>query len=415
MTIFSFFDKDVYLSKRIIYMTKLKMYQDSTFSALLEKYSEFLTDASNKDDLLALGRRIFSAESTESQQRPSINLLKEKEAELQRQAPKSDPKVRSSPSRLGHFQPPPVQNLSQDQINEEIKNLKVKNEQLRERKKDLQSEYQEMQKEYNSLIIVSVTTKEQLQKELKDLRDELARTLIPTRPNIPRSSAPSILPVMEELSKLNKQILDKIESFRQATRDALSHCERTALDRYKPYMEKLLHDIYENAEQLPIDQLIKRFNDSADKVEAEIAQLQNELTNEHSRNENLQLESRQLEERLTAQQEEVSRMKKQQSQLVRDIAKLNQISARTMNSLKETYELLWNADDVSDGPPLSARAVVITPKIKPKNKPIPLKKNASRKNATMTSEMKKPSVKSVEEFIEAEKNDLLHQIQQDQY
>ncbi|EAY09519.1 hypothetical protein TVAG_102680 [Trichomonas vaginalis G3] len=392
------------------------MFQDSTFSALLEKYSEYLTDASNKDDLLALGRRIFSAESTESQQRPSINLLKEKEAELQKQQiPKNEQKVRSSPSRQGHFIPPPVQNLSQDQINEEIKNLKAKNEQLRERKKELQTQYQEMQKEYNQLIIDSVSTKDRLQKELADLRDELARTLVPTRPNILRSNTPSILPVMEELSKLNKQILDKIESFRQATRDALSHCERTALDRYKPYMEKLLHDIYENAEQLPIDQLLKRFNDSADKVESEIAQLQAELTSEHSRNENLQMESRQLEERLTAQQEEVSRMKKQQSQLVRDIAKLNQISARTMNSLKESYELLWNTDDVGEGQASSARAVVITPKVKPKAAPVPLKKIASRKNAAQTNEMKRPDVKSVEAFIENEKNDLLHQIQQDQY
>ena len=180
-------------------------------------------------------------------------------------------------------------------------------------------------------------------------------------------------------------------------------------------MEKLLHDIYENAEQLPIDQLIKRFNDSADKVESEIAQLQAELTSEHSRNENLQMESRQLEERLTAQQEEVSRMKKQQSQLVRDIAKLNQISARMMNSLKESYELLWNTDDVGEGQASSARAVVITPKVKPKAAPVPLKKIASRKNAAQTNEMKRPDVKSVEAFIENEKNDLLHQIQQDQY
>ena len=392
------------------------MAEDNTFSNLLEKYSEYLVDASNKDDLLALGRRIFSAASTESQQRPSINLLREKEEELRKPAQKMEAKARPPISHTAHCRVEPIQNFSQDQINEEIKNLKEKCETLRAKKKDLQKKYKDTQSEYNDLIINSVKVKDSFRNEVNALKNELAEALVHTRPGAHRQEAPSILPVMKELSELNDQILAKISSFRQATKDALSHCERAALDRYKPYMDKLLHDIYENAEQLPIDQLLKRFSDSADNVDDENIKLQRELTIEHTRNENLQLETRQLEERLTAQQEEVNRMKKQQTQLVRDIAKLNEIAAQTMSFLKSEYQHLLSTDEPGDIVPTSARAVVVTPKVATsKGRASALKRDQSKKRIVTVHETKNPNVPSVEEYIEIVKKELQQQIQQGQY
>ena len=377
-----------------------------------------MVDATNKDELLALGRRIFSAASTETEQRPSINLLKEKEAELRRPTPKIEPKVKTATTRVSYSKNEnPLQNLSQEQITEEIKELKEKNETLANHKKDLQQQIIDMQQNYNDLIIDSVKMKKEMKNEILALKKELQETLVPPRPVVAHAQAPSILPVMKELSDLNDQILAKISSFRQATRDALAHCERAALDKYKPYMDKLLKNIYKNAENLPIDQLIERFNDAAEKVEEENKKIQDELTTEHSKNENLQLEARQLEERLNAQQDEVNRMRKQQTQLVRDIAKLNQISAQTMNSLKGEYQRLLTTDEPGDIVPTSARAVVVTPKVnnskkKTTGRASALKKDFSRKKIITVHETKTPAIPSVEEFIDMVKNELEQQIQQ---
>jgi hypothetical protein len=108
---------------------------------------------------------------------------------------------------------------------------------------------------------------------------ELAGPLVRARGDPAEREFSGIATTMRELSDFNSQILQKIGGFKEATRDALAHCERPVLDRYKPNMEELLDKIYENAADLPISDILQRFNDISDEIEKEIQQLQSELIN----------------------------------------------------------------------------------------------------------------------------------------
>lgn len=396
------------------------MEDDSQFSQLLEKYSEYLSDATNRNDLLALGRRIFSASSTESENRASIKLLKSKEIELSQQPEKT---VNRSASRKLSIRSilttQHMQTLTQEQINEEIRSCQEKINSLHEQKKVLTEKHEELVNYYNNLIMQGVSEKEKMRNEIKELKNELKDALTkmrsPAQQNFPalNDAPPSILPVLTELAELNQQILSKVLGFKQAAKDAMAHCERAALNKYKPQMEKLMAEIYQNAEQLPIKDLIGRFNSSAENVEVEVKKLESELQSEYTRNEELLKQSKHLDEDLNTQKDEVSRMRKQQSLLSQDITKLNEIAIQRISSLKSEYASMLANDDPVDIEPLSARAVVIHQKVQNKEKKVPpnpvrtLKRMASKVKVPVTHETKIPDIPSVDEYIEMEKQELL--------
>jgi hypothetical protein len=274
------------------------MAQEDHFSIFLERYSEFLADSSNKDDLLQLGRRLFGASSTTADNRQSLQLLREKEAELSGTADRPDTKskttrtARSLRSRL-ELSPP----LTQEQIIAEINQLHQKNVALYADRSSREEQRQRMAQEYDGMIQTSVDRKAQLKAEVHSLSLELSDSLMRPRPPSPAPQDVSgIRAIMCELSDLNGQVLQKIGSFREATRDALAHCERAALDRYKPKMEELLERIYEIAVDLSIDEIGERFDDTSDEIELQIHQLQVELTTENGRNERLQTDTQRLED-----------------------------------------------------------------------------------------------------------------------
>lgn len=394
------------------------MTEEDQFSSFLEKYSEYLTDASNKDDLLQFGRHLFAASSTDSDNRESIRLLREKENELngisnnQETCSKSSYTTRTN--RLQRTLEPP-QNLSPEQITAEINQLQENREALKQRKKDLEAKLKDLQMQYENQIYTSIETKNNLNREMKKMARELADSLLRSTvdadipPNVPR-----ILPVMNELEKLNQQILQKIGNFRETTKDALAHCERAALDRYKPRMEELLNKIYENSRDIPTEEIQRRYNAHSEELENQLIQLQNELAIENSRNEKLQFETRQLEDRVLAQRDEVARMKKQHSQLGNEITLLNNIAVQEISSLKAQYQRLLLDQEDEKAKPSSARAVIITGKGPKEVRTRALKRTPS-KTPLVSLELKNPQVPSIEEFIDQEKALLLERIHNTQY
>ena len=394
------------------------MTEEDQFSSFLEKYSEYLTDASNKDDLLQFGRHLFASSSSDADNRESIRLLREKENELNGTANKQETNTKpSSPTRTTRLQRTiePPQNLSPEQVTAEILQLQENGEALRQRKKDLESKLQDLQKQYEKLIFTSIETKNNLNKEMRRLTRELADSLLRSSVNTDISpNVPRILPVMNELEKLNQQILQKIGNFRETTRDALAHCERAALDRYKPRMEELLNKIYENSRDVPIDEIQRRYDAHSEELETHLIQLQSELAVENSRNEKLQFDTRQLEDRVSAQRDEVARMKKQHSQLGNEITLLNNIAVQEISSLKAQYQRLLLDQEEEKAKPSSARAVIVTGKGTKEIKTRPLKRTPS-KVPLKPMELKNPIVPSIEEFIDQEKALLLERIHNTQY
>ena len=393
------------------------MSEEDQFSSFLEKYSEYLTDTSNREDLLIFGRQLFAATSNEADNRQSIQILKEKEEELSKKCDADDSKKRNL-----QFSPTirnkglTAQNLTPDQITKEILHLQEQGERLRQKRKDLETKLQGIQERYEETIRNSIETKKTLNRETKQLTHELAVALmrsgtnVTSMPNIPR-----ILPVMNELEKLNQQILLKIGSFRETTKDALAHCERAALDRYKPKMEELLKKIYENAKDLPVDEIKQRFDSTSDELEEQLVQLQNELSVENDRNEKLQIDMKQLEEKFNSQKDEIVRMKKQHTQLGHQISLLNDIAVQEIASLKAQYQRLLQDQEDERARPSSARAVIITGKGTTKEvKRSRIKKQPS-KSPIKPIELKNPQVPSIEEFIDQEKAMLLERIQSTQY
>lgn len=381
---------------------------EDQFSSFLEKYSEYLTDASNKEDLLLMGRRLFGA-AGDTDQRPSMQLLKEKENELGDHQENHDTRRTFHTPRSLHSRLELPQNMTQEQITAEILALQEKNEGLRQQRRALEEKRNRMVNDYDNLIRESVEMKNKLNREMRKLKDELSQSLTRSRSDVPSDTA-GIRVVMEELRDLNRKVLQKISGFREATRDALAHCERAALDRYKPRMEQLLNQIYENGQELPVEEILKRFEQSSVEIEDQITQLQNELTAENNRNERLQLDARQLEDRVSAQRDEVGRMKKQQAQLNHEIALLNDVAIQQIANLKNQYQkLLSDQENEDKATPNSSRAVVITT---PKGKKS-IKRTPSIK-AQPPRELPNPKITSVEEFIELEKQSLLEKIHHSQ-
>lgn len=393
------------------------MTEEDQFSSFLEKYSEYLTDASNKEDLLQFGRHLFAASSTDADNRESIRLLREKENELNGVSTNQETSSKLSYVRTNRLQRTiePPQNLTQEQITAEIMQLQENGEMLKQRKKDLEAKLKDLQKQYEEQIYTSIETKNTLNKEMKRMTRELADSLLrSTADSDVPSNVPRILPVMNELEKLNQQILQKIGNFRETTRDALAHCERAALDRYKPRMEELLSKIYENSRDVPTEEIQRRYNAHSEVLENQLIQLQNELAIENSRNEKLQFETRQLEDRVSAQRDEVTRMKKQHSQLGNEITLLNNIAVQEISSLKAQYQRLLLDQEEERAKPSSARAVIITGKGPKEVKTRTLKRTPSR-TPLMSLELKNPQVPSIEEFIDKEKALLLEKIHNTQY
>lgn len=394
------------------------MTEEDQFSSFLEKYSEYLTDASNKEDLLQFGRHLFAASSTDADNRESIRLLRDKENELNgisnNQETYSKTSYASRTNRLQRTIEPP-QNLTPEQITAEIMQLQENGEALKQRKKDLEAHLKDLQKKYEEQIYTSIETKNNLNKEMKRMTRELADSLLRSSVDseVP-ANVPRILPVMNELEKLNQQILQKIGNFRETTRDALAHCERAALDRYKPRMEELLSKIYENSRDIPADEIQRRYNAHSEELETQLLQLQNELAIENSRNEKLQFETRQLEDRVSSQRDEVARMKKQHTQLGNEITLLNNIAIQEISSLKAQYQRLLLDQEDEKAKPSSARAVIITGKGPKEIKARPLKRTPS-KTPLVSLELKNPLVPSIEEFIDQEKALLLEKIHNTQY
>ncbi|OHT04152.1 hypothetical protein TRFO_06478 [Tritrichomonas foetus] len=394
------------------------MGEEDQFSSFLEKYSEYLTDTSNKEDLLQFGRHLFSASSGNADNRESIRLLKEKEEELSVPVDKNDSRSKTfSKGRPTRNRVDPPQNLSPDQITQEILTLQDQGQQLRKQKKELEVRLQNFQDQYEAMIKSSIETKKTLRKQTKLLTQELAASLLREGTNVATTTTtnvPRILPVMNELERLNQQILQKIGSFRETTKDALAHCERAALDRYKPRMEELLGKIYENARDIPVDEIQRRFDATSDDLESQIINLQNELEIENDRNEKLQFDTRQLEDRVSAQKDEVMRMKKQHTQLGHEITILNDIAVQEISALKAQYQRLLQDQEDERARPSSARAVIITGKGPKEIKRAKIKRQPSK--APLTSlELKNPQVPSIEDFIDQEKAMLLERIHNSQY
>jgi DNA repair exonuclease SbcCD ATPase subunit len=382
--------------------------QEDAFTAFLEHYSESLTDAATKDDLLQLGRRLFGASTTPTHTRQSMELLEAKERELSGSTETKEPKVktmhttRSLRSRLDSG----TQTLTQEQITNEILQLRQKNSDFREDRARREEERARMMEEYDRLVHESVRRKNELKTEIRRLTLELAASLVRSQRD-PSESGDSrgVHSVIEDLTDLNRQILQKIGGFKESTRDALAHCERAALDRYKPKMEELLERIYENASDLPVDVIRERFDTVSDEIDAQIGQLQQELNGENARNERLQIQTHQLEERVTAQRDEVSRMKKEAAQLSQEIALLNDLAVAEIAAEKTQYYRLIKDQDDEKAVVLSARATVVsTRETRPK-----LTKTPSQR-ALDGRELGNPVLPSVEEFIEQEKARLLESI-----
>lgn len=396
------------------------MTEEDQFSSFLEKYSEFLTDTSNnKEDLLQFGRHLFASTSCEAENRESFRLLREKESELDGSVNKPETKPKPTyqlRSSLSTRPLEPSQNLSPDEITAAIIKLQENGTALHQRKKDLEQQLIDLQKEYEQMIYTSIESKNNMNKEIKRLTRELAASLLRSNTNVSMPvNVPRILPVMNELEVLNKQILQKIGNFRETARDALAHCERATLDRYKPRMEELLNKVYDNARDIPNEEIERRFDAISEELESQLMRLQSELAIENDRNEKLQFDARQLEDRVSSQKEEVARMKKQHAQLGHQITILNDIAVQEISSLKAQYQRLMQDQEDETAKPSSARAIIVTGKTSKESKSPKLRKMPSKKSTPMPLEIKNPQVPSIEEFIDQEKAMLLDRIHHTQY
>jgi predicted nuclease with TOPRIM domain len=391
------------------------MGEQGEFGQLLEHYSEYLTDAANKDDLLQLGRHLFGSTSSTTHPRQSMELLEAKEQELT-----GSPATKPTHSKSSHtgraFRPrreTPARSLTQEQITSEIQHLRQKNEELRDERSRREQERSAMLEQYDRLVHDSVQRKAVLQAEIRSLTLELAASLVRThRESVGTPDSPGIEPIIGELTDLNRQILRKIGGFKESTRDALAHCERAALDRYKPKMEDLLARIYDGAADLPIDAVRERFDLVTQEIENQIAELQAELNSEYDRNAHLQGQTRQLEDRVATQREELTRMKKDGIQLAQEIKVLNELAVAELAAEKTRYfRLLKDESDMKPAIPsvMSARAVVVSGQSKQRMMRTPSRSELKRRD------LANPEIPTVEAFIEKERARLMEGIRQGKF
>lgn len=376
-----------------------------TFSDVLDKYSQFLSQPDDKKELLRLGVRLFGVESSDQASRVSYSLLKAKEAELGSIKEHSEVKIKSL-AKAAHVRSEQAAPLNAEQIPEEIMVIQDRNGVLLSRRKALEKQRDEMNSKYGKLMESSVQTKVHLKLQMQKLKAELHEALTRSRPsNMADENAKNKTPIMEELISLNNQVLNRIGSFKMALSRDRSASEKAVLSRYKPTMEKLLGQIYSHSEYLPTSEVNERFNEASYTIEHEIRDIETELKNEHERNDQLQKEAKQLGEQVAEQQEEVNRLKKQNSILAKEISYLKQISESEYNSLKESYKSLLEMNSDEGATPSSARAMVITTGNERKT----IKRSPSQ-NLKPNRSSAIPYVLSIEQFVEQEKSMLLEMI-----
>lgn len=376
-----------------------------TFSDVLDKYSQFLTQPDDKKELLRLGVRLFGVESSDQTSRVSYSLLKAKEAELVSVKEQSEVKIKSL-AKAAHARTEQVAPMNAEQIPEEIMVIQDRNGVLLSRRKALEKQRDEMNSKYGKLMESSVQTKVHLKLQMQKLKAELHEALTRSRPsNMINEKAESNTPIMEELINLNNQVLNRIGSFKMALSRDRSANEKAVLSRYKPTMEKLLGQIYSHSEYLPTSEVNERFNEASYTIEHEIRDIETELKNEHERNDQLQKEAKQLSEQVAEQQEEVNRLKKQNSILAKEISYLKQISESEYNSLKESYKSLLEMNSDEGATPSSARAMVQTTGNERKT----IKRSPSQ-NLKPNRSSAIPYVMSIDQFVEQEKSMLLEMI-----
>lgn len=384
--------------------------QEPSFSSVLEKYSHYLKQSGDRNRLLALGQRLFSQRTVDASERPSFNLLKAKETELEAiprpvfDKPKPPPKP--APSR-----PEQTPAVTPDQISEELMVLQDKNALLLARRKTIEKQRDSMNSEYGHLMEKSVQQKVQLKLQIQRLKDELAEALSRSRPAfMQQEQEQKTRPVMEELTELNEQVLMRINSFKMVINNDKAACERAVLDRYKPHMEQLLGQIYAHSEYLPVSEVLDKFNSISEEIEHEMRDLETEIKNEHERNDQLQREAKQLGDEVAKQEMEVNVLKKQNAQRQRSIQMLKEIAEQEVAKAKEEHQKLLEANSDEGATPSSARAMIMTTG----NEVRRIERNSSEVFAPRRDSAV-PEVKTIKEVIAEQHNILQEMIIQQQY
>lgn len=333
---------------------------DSPFTDLLDKYKDFLVTPTDEKELLRVGKRLFGELSTGQTCRPSYDLLKAKEDELSTKKQEKEVKIKSL-AKAQHVRTEQPTQMSPEQYPEEIMVLQDKNGMLLARRKALEKQRDHMNNQYGCLMETSVQQKVHLKLQMQKLKAELQEALSCSRPNFMQGKQTNTRPIMDELQELNQLVLSRISSFKMSINQDAITCEREVLDRYKPHMERLLGQIYSHSEYLPSSEVNEKFNEASFNIEHEIRDIETELKSEHERNDQLQKEAKQLGDKVAEQQEEVNRLKKQNSVLAKEISFLKDVAASEIASMRESYKsLLEDTGDDHSATPGSARAMVCT-------------------------------------------------------
>lgn len=388
---------------------------ESDFAQVLEKYASYLSTPHDKDAMLALGAKLFGTQSNQPIEKPSYSLLKRKEAELTTKEERTEPVIKSIHQIHGHSRVEQQQqpSSSPDLFNEELLIMSDKNALLLARQKRLERQRDQMLQSYGDLMEQSVQRKVQLKLDMNKLKEELNEALLRSRPQEQQinevDSQKDKKPIMDELRELNSQVLMRIGSFKMSLSKSNAFTEKVVLDRYNPHMEKLLGEIYSYSSYLPVNEVIDKFNQEADKVEHETRDIETQLKSEHERNLQLQKEAELLSKDVKEQESIVTLLKQKNAQLTREIELLQQIGDEEINNMNAGFKSLLDNENDLMGLPLSARATVVsTP-----NPPMRLKRSASKKKI-VTREKAKPKIPPVEEFVEQMKSVLLEKINHSQ-
>jgi DNA repair exonuclease SbcCD ATPase subunit len=378
--------------------------QDESFPQFLERYNHYLRVPQNRDNLLAIGYKLFGRQALENVERPSFNLLRAKENELKVTPKRPEQKMRFHTAKTTMTRNEPSSASNPDQLTEDIMVLQDRNSVLLARRKTLENQRNEMNSEYGSLMEHSVQEKVKLKREMHKLRVELQEALSRSRPSFASEESEQRGPVMNELEALNQQILDRIGSFKMALSTDETSCELAVMSRYKPQMEKLLGQVYPHSDYLPVSDVIEKFGSLSFKIENEIKEFETETKHEHERNKNLQKEAKELEDEMERQEKDVNQLRKKNSYREGSIELLKSIANAELVSAKRKYQnLLDITSDDTGATPSSARAMIMTTG----NENRKIKKTSSgkffaRKDSAM------PQVKSVQEFV-AEQHLLLQE------
>jgi len=378
------------------------------FHETLEKYSIYLTNTSNTDNLLEVGKKLFGGEGNEQNIRQSYFLLSNKENELKSIPSKIDNKriVANNKANLLKAEQKPG-NI--EYVDEDVLIAQDRNALFMSRCKIVEEQRSKMQQEYGELMEQSIQQKVRLKMEMQKLKAELSEALNRSRPSF-MDKAPSVkasLPIMEELTRENQKLLDRIQSFRMATSDNSVLCERVILDLYKPHMEKILGEVYTFSETLSKSEINERISALIHEVTQEISEKDKQLVHEHERNEQLQKEANQLNESVSLQEEEVSRLKSTNAGLSKKIALLKSVANNEIMEMKSAHKKLLDAADDSGATPSSSRAIVVSSSTKKSS----LKKSPSRK-LLLERESAVPAIPSIDFYVENMKISLSSKVDQ---